>query len=250
MAETVLVRKAPLETEFGVYLRTRSVETRNSIVERHLPLVRRIARHHARESGPRSELEQVGCIGLIKAVERFDPGLGVPFEAYARTLIAGEMSHYLRDLAPAFRLPRWYNRLNRQLHETHDRLLLKLHREPTSEELAAEANISVAGVNEIVRLRRAHELISLSADGAAIDWYPKVAVIRRQRYETFRLPVEDRIVLDQALEKLAAIERRTVYLFFYLDLTQTEIAKRLRSSQRQISRILARSIQKLRRAVG
>lgn len=246
MAELVLAPQAAIETEFEAYERTRSVTLRDAIVLRHMSLVRRIAKHHARDISQRDDLEQVGSIGLIKAVERFDPELGVPFEAYARTLIAGEISHYLRDLAPAFRMPRWYSRLNRDLHAARDRLLAELQREPTNGELAGEMNITIQGVQEILRLRGNYNLISLSGQTPADQWHPKFEAIRSRHYETFRLPVEDRIVLDRALEKLAAFERQLVYLFFYLDLTQTEIARRLGSSQRQISRALAKVLQKLK----
>ncbi|HXW77159.1 MAG TPA: sigma-70 family RNA polymerase sigma factor, partial [Candidatus Eremiobacteraceae bacterium] len=104
-------------TEFAEYWETRSRELRDAIVVRHIPLVKQIAQSFVRAVGQRDDLEQVGSLGLIKAVERFDPGLGVPFEAYARTIISGEISHYLRDLAPVMRVPRWYRTLNRQMHE-------------------------------------------------------------------------------------------------------------------------------------
>jgi RNA polymerase sigma-B factor len=210
-------------------------------------LVRSIVAHYApnQQKVQRDDLEQVGYVGLIKAVERYDPSLGVPFEAYARTVVSGEIFHYLRDLAPVLRVPRWYRTLNRRLHESHDRLAVNLGREPTEDELAADMNIEVDGVKEILRLRDSYNLMSLS-DRAEGEDQPRWSALRSTRHQTFRLPVEDRIVLDRAIERLAEFERSVVELFFYKDLTQTEIARRLGFSQKHISRTLASTLRKLK----
>jgi RNA polymerase sigma-B factor len=219
------------DPEFEAYTKTRALELRDRIVLSHMGLVKSIAAHYAPAQAQRDDLEQVGCVGLIKAVERYDPSLGVPFEAYARTVVSGEVFHYLRDLAPVLRVPRWYRTLNRRLHESHDRLVMTLGREPTHDELAADMNIQVDGVKEILRLRDSYNLMSLSARPDGGDGPPRVDAIRSARHQSFRLPVEDRIVLDKAVEQLAEFERRVVELFFYKDLTQTEIARRLGFSQ-------------------
>lgn len=231
--------------EFAEYWTTRSRELRDGLVVRYMPLVKQISQQFARSAGSRDDLEQVGYLGLIKAVERFDPGLGVPFEAYARTVVGGEISHYLRDLAPALRVPRWYRTLNRRLHEAHDRLTSTLLREPSVDELAEEMNVTPEGVHEIIRLRDSYNLASLSDERTGL---PGVHIdsIKSRRYNTFQLPVEDRIALDRAIERLAEVERNLIYLFFYKDLTQTEIAKRLGFSQKHISRLLAQSLRKLK----
>jgi RNA polymerase sigma-B factor len=236
------------ETEFEAYVHSRALELRDRIVLAHMDLVRSIVSHYSPASGQaqRDDLEQVGFVGLIKAVERYDPSLGVPFEAYARTVVSGEIFHYLRDLAPLFRVPRWYRTLNRRLHESHDRLTVSLGREPSPEELAADMNIKVEGVEEILRLRDSYNLMSLSERTEAGDDQPRWSALRSIRHQTFRLPVEDRIVLDRAVERLADFERRVIELFFYKDLTQTEIARRLGFSQKHISRTLASTLRKLK----
>jgi RNA polymerase sigma-B factor len=236
--------------EFAEYWATRSRELRDGLVVRYMPLVKQVALQFVRTSGSRDDLEQVGYIGLIKAVERFDPGLSVPFEAYGRTVIAGEISHYLRDLAPVMRVPRWYRTLNRRMHEAHDRLTGRLQREPTTEELADEMNVTPAGVREIVRLRDSYNLASLSEDRAGSNPSAQIDAIKSRRYLSFQLPVEDRIALDRAIERLAEAERNLIHLFFYKDLTQTEIAKRLGFSQKHISRLLAQSLRKLKEDLG
>ena len=156
------LRKQGADPEFAAYVENRTLELRDRIVLSHMDLVKSIAAHFASGKAQRDDLEQVGCVGLIKAVERFDPTLGVPFEAYARTVVSGEIFHYLRDLAPILRVPRWYRTLNRRLHESHDRLIVTLGREPTHEELAHDMNIRVEGVKEILRLRDCYNLMSLS----------------------------------------------------------------------------------------
>jgi RNA polymerase sigma-B factor len=243
------VQALPLQggdPEFEAYAKSRTLESRDRIVLSHMGLVKSIAAHYASGQSQRDDLEQVGCVGLIKAVERYDPALGVPFEAYARTVVSGEIFHYLRDLAPVLRVPRWYRTLNRRLHESHDRLVVGLGREPSHEELAADMNITIDGVKEILRLRDSYNLMSLSDRSEGDYGPPRIDAIRSVRPQTFRLPVEDRIVLDKALEQLADFERRVVHLFFYKDLTQTEIARRLGFSQKHISRTLANTLRKLK----
>src|SRR5579864_1575638 len=150
------------DPEFEEYAVSRSLGLRDRLVMRHLGLVKSIAGHYVQGAGQRDDLEQVGYVGLIKAVERYDPKLNVPFEAYARTVISGEIFHYLRDLAPLLRVPRWYRTLNRRLHQSHDRLTMALGHEPTLEELAEDMSITVDGVKEILRLRDSYNLMSLS----------------------------------------------------------------------------------------
>lgn len=237
------------EAEFEAYVKSRTIELRDRIVLAHMGLVKSIVAHYPVMSNQRDDLEQVGCVGLIKAVERYDPTFGVPFEAYARTVISGEIFHYMRDLAPVLKVPRWYRTLNRRLHESHDRLIVGLGREPSVEELAADMNIEVDGVKEILRLRDSYNLMSLSERAEVSDEPPRWSAIRSVRHQTFKLPIEDRIVLDRALEDLADFERRVVELFFFKDLTQTEIARRLGFSQKHISRTLASTLRKLKEEI-
>jgi RNA polymerase sigma-B factor len=232
--------------EFAAYLQTRSLELRDQLVVRFMPLVKRIAAHYARDPSMRDDLVQVGYVGLIKAVENFNPTLGVPFEAYARPTIAGEITHYLRDQAPIIKPPRWYQSLNMRLHEARERLMGTLQREPTTEEIAEAMNTTEEGVQEILKLRASYNLMSLSTTPESPDAGIKLEAIRSRRLQSFQLPIEDRMAVDMALDQLADLEKRVIYLFFFMDLTQTEIAQRLGSTQRQVSRVLARTLGKMR----
>ncbi|MBV8365841.1 MAG: sigma-70 family RNA polymerase sigma factor [Candidatus Eremiobacteraeota bacterium] len=248
------VLAAPLDVahnaEFVQYREERSLDQRDALVLRHMPLVKRVAGHYARDPASRDDLTQVGYVGLIKAVENFDPTMGVPFEAYARPMIAGEIAHYLRDQAPVIRVPRWYRGLNAKLNATRDRLHEKLQREPTSEELADAMNVTREGLAELLKLRASGNPISLTQGSETTDGSIRLDAIRSPKLVSFQLPIEDRVTLDMALDQLAAFERRVVYLFFFQDLTQTEIAQQVGSSQRQISRVLAKTLQKMRAFLG
>ena len=241
---------APLDiapnAEFADYQRSRSLEERDALIVRYMPLVKRVSSHYAREPAMRDDLIQVGYVGLIKAVENFDPALRVPFEAYARPMIAGEIAHYLRDQAPVIKPPRWYRGLNARLHETRERLAAALHREPTLDELAEGMNVTREGIEEILKLRASYNLLSLTPNAESADGAVKLDAIRARRQVSFQLPIEDRLTLDMALDELAVFERKIVYLFFFMDLTQTEVAQRIGSTQRQVSRILAKTLEKLR----
>jgi RNA polymerase sigma-B factor len=232
--------------EFIQYRQSRSLEQRDALVVRHMPLVKRVAAHYARDPGTRDDLVQVGYVGLIKAVENFDPSMGVPFEAYARPMIAGEITHYLRDQAPVIKPPRWYRALSIKLHETRDQLMATLQREPTVDELADGMNVTPEGVQEILKLRASYNLMSLTSHAESGETNVRIDAIRSRRHMNFQLPIEDRVTLDMAIEQLADFEKRVVHLFFFMDLTQTEIATRLGSTQRQISRVLAKTLEKMR----
>ncbi|MBC5824657.1 MAG: sigma-70 family RNA polymerase sigma factor [Candidatus Eremiobacteraeota bacterium] len=227
------------------YERSRSIEGRDRIVFKYAYLAESIAGKMAREPDQRGDFVQVGYVGLLKAVDRFDGSLRVPFSAYARSMISGEISHHLRDFASAMRVPRWYQGLNRRFNGASDRLFGKLLRTPTAAELAAEMNLTDVGMAELLSLRE-HFRIASADDGASLDDIDRSQQLRSPRYVSFRLPVEDRIALDKALENLANFERRIVYLFFYMDFSQTEIARRLGSSQKHISRTIARAISQLK----
>jgi RNA polymerase sigma-B factor len=243
-ATAIAVTPSVPDAELATYAQTKARELRDALVLKHMPLASAVAARYAGVAGQREDLRQVACLGLIKAVERFDPTLNVPFEAYARTIIAGEVGHYMRDALPALRVPRWYSFLNRGLKAAEERLSAALQRMPTSAELAAHMNLTPQAVEEILRLRKTYA--RADAGGKEPGSEPVPAAIRSQRMVSFHLPVEDRIALERAFEKLADLERAVVHLFFYKDLTQTQIAQRLGSTQRRISRLLAKALGKLK----
>jgi RNA polymerase sigma-B factor len=217
-----------------------------AICASYAPLVERIARRLGGGPEPLADLIQVGQIGLIHAVNRFDASRGVKFRTYASHLIAGEIRHYVRDQVGLVRRPRWLSKLNRQLEETVETLRARNGRPPTLEEIGRAMNIEPDGVCEIVRARAATAPVSLDHPGERNG----ARAIRHLRYETFRLPIEDRIVVMEAIEKLTEMQRKVIYALFYLDLTETEAARRLRISQKHVSRVMHRALAQLGRLLG
>ncbi|MDR7412357.1 MAG: sigma-70 family RNA polymerase sigma factor [Armatimonadota bacterium] len=204
------------------------------------PLVDRIARMYRSSGEPLEDLVQVGYVGLLLAVNRFDPDRGVKFQTYASHLIAGEIRHYLRDQVGVVRRPRWLARLSRELDRTVERLQRENGALPTVEEIAQAMNITPEGVREIFQARAAASPLSLDGPGEE-----RIRRIRHLRYESFQLPVEDRITVLQAMERLTELQRKVLYLLFYQDLTETEAARRLRISQRHVSRVMHKALRQM-----
>ncbi len=204
------------------------------------PLVERIARTYRASGEPLEDLVQVGYVGLLLAVDRFDPDRGVKFQTYASHIIAGEIRHYLRDQAGVVRRPRWLSRLSRELERAVERLQHQTGRLPTVEEIAQAMNITPEGVREILQARAASTPLSLD-----VSWEDRIRRIRHLRYETFQLPVEDRIAIQQAMERLTELQRKVLYLLFYQDLTETETARRLRISQKHVSRVMHKALRQM-----
>jgi len=230
---------------FRQYRRSSDPALRQELVCHYLPLAKRIARRYVRAGVPLDDLAQIGAIGLMNAVGSFDPGRGVKFEAYAYHHIAGEIRHYLRDTVEQVRAPRWVRKLYGELTETVAELRQTLSRTPTLNEIAVRMNLTDGGVLEILR---AHNRARVHPISDLVDRQDvRRDMIAHQRYISFQLPVEDRIVLLNAVEHLAELQRKVVYYLFYMDLTQSEVANRLGMSQRHVSRLLAAALKHLNR---
>ena len=201
-----------------------------------------VGRYAACSEEPYEDLLQVGYVGLMKAVKGYRLDSEAKFSSYAYSMIEGEIKHHLRDAALVKR-PRWARGLHAKVTEATTRLTAELGRPPLIEEVAGEVNITPEGVSELMKLFCDTEVMSLDAGG---DEEVDVSAIKSLRHETFSLPIEDRIVLDQALESLTEIQRKVVYLFFYKDLCQTEIGKKLGLSQRKTSRTVASAVKALK----
>lgn len=228
---------------FRAYRVSRDPRQYEALVCRYLPLVRKTARRYVRSGVALEDLVQVGTIGLMNAVNTFDPDRGVKFETYAYHYVAGEIRHYLRDDADAVQAPRWVRKLYGDLMATIGALQQELGRTPTLREIASRMNLTEQGVLEILRAHDQARVLSFSDAQDGLDIRRDLIV--RQRYVSFQLPVEDRIALMEALERLSDVHRKVVYYLFYLDLTQNETAKRLGISQRSVSRLLAAALKRM-----
>ncbi len=196
-----------------------------------------VGRYAACSEEPYEDLHQVGYVGLMKAVNGYRLDSEARFSSYVYSMIEGEIKHHLRDTA-LVKQPRWARSLHARVTEATRRLTAELGRPPLIEEVAAEVNITPEGVSELMKLFCDTDVMSLDAGEDDVD----VSAIKSLRHETFSLPVEDRILLEQALESLNELQRKVVYLFFYKDLCQTEIGKKLGLSQRKTSRTVASAV--------
>lgn len=204
----------------------------------HGKLLNHIVRRYARSYGePYEDLLQVGYVGLIKAVRGYRVDSNARFGSYAYSMIDGEIRHHFRDTA-MIKKPRWARSLHASVTEATARLTNKLGRPPLVEEIASEVNVQPEGVLELMKICFDTSVSSLY-ESMQEDSEVDLSAIRSIEYETFSLPVEDRIQLEQALESLSELQQKVVYLFFYKDLSQTEIGKMLGLPQRKISRIVA-----------
>jgi RNA polymerase sigma-B factor len=201
-----------------------------------------VGRYAACSEEPYEDLHQVGYVGLMKAVNGYRLDSEAKFSSYAYSMIEGEIKHHLRD-TDLVKKPRWARGLHARVTEATTRLTSELGRPPLIEEVAAEVNITPEGVSELMKLFCDTNVMSL--DGGGNDEVD-VSAIKSLRHETFSLPVEDRILLEQALESLNELQRKVVYLFFYKDLCQTEIGKKLGLSQRKTSRTVASAVKTLK----
>ncbi len=213
----------------------------------HGKILNHIVRRYSGSSGETyDDLLQVGYVGLIKAVNGYKTDSNARFSSYAYAMIDGELRHHFQDTGLVKR-PRWARSLYSQIAEATTRLTGELGRPPLMDEIAKEVNVTPEGVIEVMKLFLNTNVSSLDAPGMDNDGEePNIGAIKSLQYDSFALPVEDRIILEKGMESLSELQRRVVYLFFYKDLSQTEIGKRLGFPQRKVSRIIASSMKSLK----
>ena len=206
------------------------------LVDRHLPLVRSLARRYAGSGEPLDDLVQVGSVGLVAAARRFDPRRGIPFAAYAAPTVEGELRRYLRDRASTIRVPR---------REQERVAVLRRTAHAVAQELGHEASLADTARAAGIPLDDARRAL----DGAAAT-VPFSMLDRRasREAEDELAALEDREFVRELCLSLAPSERRLVRLRYGADLSQTEIARCLDISQSQASRLLAAVLEKLRRS--
>lgn len=217
------------------------------LCDHYMPLVRRLARAHQRRSGAElDDLVQVGCIGLLRAMQRFDPSLGFTFEAYASRLISGEIAHFQRDLLHLVRPPRDLVELRPAIRTAVARLTQSQQQEPTAREIARVVGLSPDKVREVMALDHQLRSVSLDAEapGAPEGRLPELADTRFAASSQ-----EERIVVQSGLERLRPSFREVIDLCYFQDLSQQEASRMLGISQAQVSRRLRLALKELRRYI-
>jgi len=219
---------------------------RDGLVALHLPLVEHCARRFRNRGEPFEDLVQVGTIGLIKSVDRFDLERGVEFSTYATPTIVGEIKRHFRDKGWAVRVPRRLQELRLSLASATSELSQKNGRAPTVHELAGHLNISDEEVLEGLESANAYSTLSLDAGDSGSGDEP-MPVSETLGVEDEGLEgVEYRESLKPMLEQLPPREKKILMLRFFKNMTQSEIAAEIGISQMHVSRLLARTLAQLR----
>ncbi|HEY1727538.1 MAG TPA: sigma-70 family RNA polymerase sigma factor [Candidatus Baltobacteraceae bacterium] len=227
------------------YIADPSIINRNALVAAHHYLCRRGGRKFFRGTIDRADLEQVGAVGLIKAAQRYSGAYQTPFEAYAWLMIVGELMHFVRDHERLVRTPRQLRALERRYAQAYEDLSARSEREPTTSALAAEIGVSALVVDQLRALRGSGSHSEAQDDDSRGVRDDAILTHAEAQSETYSL--EDRLSLSSALRTLPRRELRIVQEIFFLDRTQSEVGRALGISQRQVSRLLTRTLQRLAR---
>jgi RNA polymerase sigma-B factor len=220
---------------------------REELVVLHLNLVRFLAVRFANRGEPIDDLVQVGTVGLLKAIDRFELERGVEFTTYATPTIVGEIKRYFRDKGWAVKVPRRLQELNLAVNRAGDKLAIDLGRSPTVAELAQHLNAGEDEILEAQELGQAYNLLSLDSEvSGESDKKSQTLADTVGVADTGLALLEDRANLERAFQVLTGRERVIIYLRFYESVSQTEIAKRLNVSQMHVSRLQAKALDKLR----
>jgi RNA polymerase sigma-B factor len=247
-ASTKLRIESRATTDRELFLRHRqgSVQAREALVRRFLPLARSLARRYDRASEPFEDLQQVASLGLLRALDRFDPQLGHPFPSFAVPTILGEMRRYFRDSSWSLHVPRGAQERALKVRDAQERLANERGRAPSVNQLAEYLELDTEEILDALQAIQAYETLSLDAPrpGATDEVLLYADGLGREdeRYELVELDATITAVLGRVPER----ERLILRMRFVEDLTQTEIAARVGVSQMQVSRLLRRSLDQLR----
>jgi RNA polymerase sigma-B factor len=226
------------------------LQAREELIERYMSLVRSLARRYAYRGEQLDDLVQIGAIGLIKAIDRFNLERGVELTTYATPNIIGEIKRHFRDKGWSVRVPRGLQELNVQVSKLVEQLTVQLGRSPTIAELAEAAGVEEEDVLEALESGRAYSSVSLSPGGAS-DEEAELDPLESLGTEDPEYEVsEDRAVLAPGFKVLDERERRILHLRFFSGLTQSQIADQIGISQMHVSRLIRRSLEKIREEIA
>ena len=230
------------------YLANPTPDLKDLIMVNYAGLVERTARKFAGIEAY-EDLVQVGFIGLLNALSKFDAEAGVRFNTYATYLVAGEIKHYLRDKAQTIRQPAWLQELRHKVNKATATLQISIGRAPTEREIADFVGVSETSVKEVIMTQDLMRVGSLDAMplGGEDDTESEIDRIDASSYTPEQLSVEDRVVLEHAMQQLRELERKVLTMFHFDSLNQTEIAGHLGISCNYVSHILRQSLAKLRK---
>jgi RNA polymerase sigma-B factor len=220
---------------------------RESLVEQFMPLAGQLARRFVDTGEPLDDLRQVAAVGLLKAIDRFDPARGTKFTSYAAPTILGELKRHLRDTGWAVHVPRALQERAVAVSRETEALTTRLGRSPTPRELATAIGCAVEELLEAQEAATSYTAASL--DAPVLDAEETVGMVELLGADdaSYAL-VDERDAISRGMRSLAAIERDVLRLRFAKDLSQREIGERVGCSQMQVSRLLRRALAKLKAA--
>jgi RNA polymerase sigma-B factor len=226
------------------------LQAREQLIERYMSLVRSLARRYSYRGEQLDDLVQIGAIGLIKAIDRFNLDRGVELTTYATPNIIGEIKRHFRDKGWSVRVPRGLQELNVQVSKLIEQLTVQLGRSPTIPELAEAAGVEEEAVLEALESGRAYSSVSLSTGGGS-DENGELDPLESLGSEDHEYEIsEDRAVLAPGFKVLDPRERKILHLRFFRGLTQSQIAEQVGISQMHVSRLIRRSLEKMREEIA
>ena len=233
-----------LRRKFREYAESKDPALREELVTAHIGLAEYLARRFTNRGEPLDDLVQVASLGLLKAVDRFDPERGLEFSTYATPTIVGELKRHFRDKGWAVRVPRRVQELHLRLGSVVSVLSQEMGRSPTIGEIAQAASVSEEDVLEAIVAGHAYRFSSLAAPAGGDDEGSLATQLGEE--DQALIDSEHRVALSPLIARFPPRERTILHLRFFEGLTQSEIAGRLGISQMHVSRLLARSLAQLR----
>jgi RNA polymerase sigma-B factor len=225
-------------------------ECRDALVHLHLPLVDHCARRFRNRGEPFDDLVQVGTIGLLKSIDRFDPDRGVEFSTYATPTIIGEIKRYFRDKGWAIRVPRRLQEMRMMIGTATSELAQTLGRSPTPREIAEAIGVSVEEVMEGLESSNAYSTLSLDAGNDSEEGGGTSILDAIGEDDAALEHVEIRESIKPLLEQLPPREKQILMLRFFRGMTQSQIAAEIGVSQMHVSRLLTRTLEQLRESLN
>ena len=230
-----------------VYRETNDPRAREQVAASYAPLVRRLCSRFRGSKEPQEDLFQVGMIGLLNAIEKFDPGYGASFSSLAIPVVHGSILNYLRDHGSLIKVPRALRRNKLAVDKASERLTARLGRWPTVAELAQECELSVANVNATMELASTWEPRSLDEGMESDDGDGTVTLSDLLGHEDKEYNMSlGRMTVEAALSTLPVRERTILTLRYYQELPQRQVARRMDISQMHVSRLERKALLKLR----
>lgn len=224
-------------------------EAREQLIVSHVNLVRYIAAKFKNRGEPLDDLIQVGTIGLIKAIDRFDPSRGLEFTTYATPTIMGEIKRHFRDKGWTIRVPRRLQELSAKVNTVTDELTTELQRSPSIDEIAARLGTTPDEVLEAMESSSAYSSVPLEGQGGTDEDDAPAVIDRYASVDNDLEASDDRMILEDVISEFPEADQQAIRMRYLDGMTQVEIAKKLGISQVQVSRMLRRALRRIQEKI-